>query len=189
VSYSEVEVDVLTGDFTPLHSHLLMDVGAPINPAIDIGQIEGAFAQGLGLFTMEKLVWGDNDHKWVRPGHLLTKGPGNYKIPSVNDIPIKMHVELFKDGKNSRAIYSSKGVGEPPLFMGASVFFAIKAALQAAREEAMGVEEAYNTPFVLHSPATAERIRMAVPDDISKAFMKKGVQPEQVPAFQTKGSF
>jgi xanthine dehydrogenase/oxidase len=133
VAYADVEVDTLTGDATTLSSHIVMDVGVPINPTIDIGQIEGAFVQGMGLFTMEELVWGDSEHPWVRPGQLQTRGPGTYKLPTANDVPLQMHIELWKGGNNSKAIFSSKGVGEPPLFMAASVFFAIKDALQAQR--------------------------------------------------------
>ena len=71
-----VEVDTLTGDHTVLDALIVMDVGVPINPVLDVGQIEGAFLQGLGLFTLEELVWGDAAHPWVKPGTLQTKGPG-----------------------------------------------------------------------------------------------------------------
>lgn len=188
VGFAEVEVDVLTGDFTTRDVHVVMDVGVPINPTIDIGQIEGAFTQGLGLFTMEELVWGDADHQWVRPGVLQTRGPGTYKLPTANDVPLKMHIELWKGGANSRAIFSSKGVGEPPLFMASAVFFAIKDALQAARVQNLGAEAA-NQPFVLHSPATSERIRMAAADSITQSFMKPTAAAGASVHFQTKGSF
>jgi xanthine dehydrogenase/oxidase len=102
-----------------------MDVGKSINPAIDIGQIEGAFVQGFGWCTMEELIWGDREHTWVRPGQLFTRGPGTYKIPSFNDVPGDFRVHL-SDTDNRFAIHSSKAVGEPPFFMGASVLFAIK---------------------------------------------------------------
>lgn len=190
VGFAEVEVDTLTGDFTTLDANVTMDVGVPINPTIDIGQIEGAFMQGVGLFTMEELVWGDSAHPWVRPGQLQTKGPGAYKLPTANDIPVKMHIELWKGGENSRAVFSSKGVGEPPLFMGSAVFFAIKDALQAARESVLGTEAAYQ-PFTLHSPATAERIRMAAADDITATFMKPALEANKDAhtQFQPLGSF
>jgi xanthine dehydrogenase/oxidase len=77
VAYASVEVDTLTGDHTILSTHMVMDAGVPINPTIDIGQIEGAFVQGCGLFTLEELVWGDKAHPWVRPGQLQTRGPGS----------------------------------------------------------------------------------------------------------------
>jgi len=189
VAYSEVEVDTLTGDFTVLESHIVMDVGVPINPVIDIGQIEGAFIQGMGMFTMEELVWGDSAHQWVRPGQLQTRGPGSYKIPTANDIPLKLHVELWKEGKNSKAIFSSKGVGEPPLFMSASVFFAIRDALHSRRLQTLGEEEAYSLPFILNAPATSERIRMAAADPITAKFMKASAGKDAQKTFQTLGSY
>jgi len=189
VAFSTVEVDTLTGDHTILESHIVMDVGVPINPVIDIGQIEGAFVQGCGLFTLEELVWGDKAHPWVRPGQLQTRGPGTYKLPTSNDIPVQLHVELWAGGRNSKAIFSSKGVGEPPLFMAASVFFAIKDALQAQRTQELGAERAAQEPLVLHSPATVERIRLACADTIAKGCMKPGAGQDAHVGFQPLGSF
>eukprot|EP01050_Picozoa_sp_SAG11_P034703 SAG11_NODE_12376_length_706_cov_1.441516_2_plen_109_part_01 len=91
------------------------------------------FVQGLGWVALEELKWGDTQHSWVQPGHLFTKGPGAYKVPSVNDIPLEFHVTLLKNASNPRAVYSSKAVGEPPLLLANSVFFAIKDAIGAAR--------------------------------------------------------
>lgn len=125
VACSEVEIDCLTGDSQILRTDILMDVGKSINPAIDIGQIEGAFIQGYGWSTMEELVWGDKEHSWIRPGQLFTKGPGTYKIPSFNDVPLDFRVHL-SDTYNKYAIHSSKAIGEPPFFLGAAAFFAIK---------------------------------------------------------------
>ncbi len=86
----------------------MMDVGQSINPALDIGQIEGAYIQGYGWATMEELIWGDAQHPWVRPsGSLFTKGPGTYKIPSFNDVPADFRVTLL-DKSNRRAVHSSK---------------------------------------------------------------------------------
>eukprot|EP01023_Acetabularia_acetabulum_P003690 TRINITY_DN11523_c0_g2_i1.p1 TRINITY_DN11523_c0_g2~~TRINITY_DN11523_c0_g2_i1.p1 ORF type:complete len:409 (+),score=82.78 TRINITY_DN11523_c0_g2_i1:605-1831(+) len=157
---TEVEIDCLTGDFQVLRADICMDVGNPINPAIDIGQVEGGFVQGMGWFCIEELVWGDNQHKWVKPGVLHTRGPGTYKIPTANDIPIDFRVTLLDNAPNKRAIHSSKAVGEPPLHLGASVFFALKEAIYSARKEA-GLEGW----FQLDAPATPERIRMACGDD------------------------
>ena len=125
VACTEVEIDCLTGDSNILRTDILMDVGKSINPAIDIGQIEGAFIQGYGWSTMEELIWGDKEHTWVRPGQLFTRGPGTYKIPAFNDVPADFRVHL-SDTDNRFAIHSSKAVGEPPFFLGASVLFAIK---------------------------------------------------------------
>ncbi|CAF0786586.1 unnamed protein product [Adineta steineri] len=161
---SEVELDTLTGDWHILRADILMDVGTSLNPQIDIGQIEGAFVQGYGLFTMEELIWGDQtQHKWTKPGALFTRGPGTYKIPSFNDVPLDMRVELLSDAPNPLAIYSSKAIGEPPLFLGASVFFALKNACMAYREQ-----QGYTGYFPLNSPATVERLRMACTDEFTE---------------------
>lgn len=131
VAAAEVEIDTLTGDWTCLRADLLMDVGRSINPAIDYGQIEGAFVQGMGLFTTEELLW----HR--ASGQLATRGPGTYKIPGFRDIPQVFNVSILKgvEWESLRTIQRSRGVGEPPLFMGSSVFFAIRDALKAARVE------------------------------------------------------
>ncbi|CAM9401688.1 unnamed protein product, partial [Discosporangium mesarthrocarpum] len=152
VAASEVEVDCLTGDSLILRADILIDVGASINPGIDIGQIEGAFIQGYGWCTMEETMWGDSEHPWVRPGQLFTKGPGTYKIPAFNDVPSDFRVRLM-DRKNAFAVHSSKAVGEPPFFLGASAFFAIKDAIASARKD-------YGAKghFQLMSPASSERL-------------------------------
>jgi xanthine dehydrogenase/oxidase len=125
VAASEVEVDCLTGDTNVLRADIVMDLGKSINPGVDIGQIEGAFMQGFGWSTMEELVRGDKDHPWVPTGQLATRGPGSYKIPSFNDVPKDFRVHL-SDTNNLFAIHSSKAVGEPPIFLGCTPFFAIK---------------------------------------------------------------
>ncbi|XP_029462074.1 aldehyde oxidase-like isoform X2 [Rhinatrema bivittatum] len=155
VACSEVVIDCLTGDHRNVRTDIVMDIGCSINPAIDIGQIEGAFVQGLGLFTMEEL-------KFSPQGVLYTRGPGQYKIPAACDIPEQFHVSLLASSPNPYAIYSSKGVGEPALFLGCSVYFAIKDALTAARKE-RGLSEA----FTANSPLTPERIRLACGDHLT----------------------
>ncbi|XP_030304646.1 xanthine dehydrogenase/oxidase isoform X3 [Calypte anna] len=156
VACSEVEIDCLTGDHKNIRTDIVMDVGTSLNPAIDIGQIEGAFVQGLGLFTMEEL-------RYSPEGNLYTRGPGMYKIPAFGDIPTEFYVSLLRDCPNSKALYSSKAVGEPPLFLSASVFYAIKDAIYSARKDS-GLTE----PFRLDSPATPERIRNACVDIFTK---------------------
>ena len=159
VTAAEVELDTLTGDWTCRRADIKMDVGRSINPSIDYGQIEGAFVQGQGLFTTEESLW----HR--ASGTLFTKGPGTYKIPGFRDIPQVFNVSLLKDveWENLRTIQRSRGVGEPPLFMGSSVFFAIRDALKAARMQ-WGEEEVLS----LQSPATPERIRVSCADPIVK---------------------
>lgn len=125
VACCEAEIDCLTGDSRLVRVDIVMDVGKSINPALDVGQIEGAFVQGYGWCTMEDLVWGDGQHKWVRPGQLFTRGPGTYKIPAFNDVPQDFRTHLF-DGENKFCVHSSKAVGEPPFFLGSAAFFAIK---------------------------------------------------------------
>uniref|UniRef100_A0A8C1ZSZ9 Xanthine dehydrogenase/oxidase n=1 Tax=Cyprinus carpio TaxID=7962 RepID=A0A8C1ZSZ9_CYPCA len=140
VAVSEVEIDCLTGSHKNLHTSIVMDVGKSLNPALDIGQVEGGFMQGLGLFTLEEL-------RYSPDGYLYTRGPGMYKIPAFGDIPIELKVSLLRDAPNEKAIFSSKAVGEPPLFLAASVFYAIKDAITAARAESN-----LTGPFRLDSP-------------------------------------
>uniref|UniRef100_A0A671Q7S7 Xanthine dehydrogenase/oxidase n=1 Tax=Sinocyclocheilus anshuiensis TaxID=1608454 RepID=A0A671Q7S7_9TELE len=156
VAVSEVEIDCLTGSHKNLHTCIVMDVGKSLNPALDIGQVEGGFMQGLGLFTLEEL-------RYSPDGYLYTRGPGMYKIPAFGDIPIELKVSLLRDTPNEKAIFSSKAVGEPPLFLAASVFYAIKDAITAARAESN-----LTGPFRLDSPATPERIRNACEDKFTK---------------------
>lgn len=167
VAAAEVEIDTLTGDWTCRRADIKMDVGRSINPAIDYGQIEGAFIQGLGLFTMEESLW----HR--ASGQIFTRGPGTYKIPGFRDIPQEFNVSLLKDvnWENLRTIQRSRGVGEPPLFLGSSVFFAIRDALKAARRE-WGCDDVLR----LRSPATVERIRLSCADPIVR---RAEVKPEE----------
>lgn len=153
---SEVEIDCLTGDHQVIRTDIVMDLGSSINPAIDIGQIEGGFMQGYGLFTLEEMIYSST-------GQVYSKGPGMYKIPGFADIPAELNVALLKDATNPRAVFSSKAVGEPPLFLASSIFFAIKEAIGAARKD-----EGLASNFNLISPATASRIRLACVDGITK---------------------
>ncbi|KAI9552332.1 hypothetical protein GHT06_022697 [Daphnia sinensis] len=156
---SVVEVDCLTGNHRVLRTDIVMDLGESLNPAIDIGQVEGGFVQGLGLFTLEEPLFSPSN------GQVITRGPSNYKIPSADDIPEEFNVSLLRGCPNPHAVYSSKAVGEPPLFLASSVFFAIKDAIHSARTEA-GI----TGNFTINSPATSERIRMACEDDLIRKF-------------------
>lgn len=101
VAVSEVEIDCLTGDHQVLRVDIVMDLGESLNPAIDIGQVEGGFIQGYGLFVLEEMVYSPS-------GIVFTRGPGAYKIPGFADIPQEFNVALLKGAPNQRAVYSSK---------------------------------------------------------------------------------
>jgi xanthine dehydrogenase/oxidase len=149
---SEVEVDCLTGEYQIHRTDIVMDVGKSLNPAIDLGQIEGAFMQGVGLFTLEEMVYDDF-------GNLLTNGTSTYKIPTALDIPLEFNVSFLTGSSNPRAIYSSKSVGEPPLILANSVYFAIKDAVRVYRKQ-IGLD----TKFKMDSPATVEKVLDACND-------------------------
>ncbi|MBH9575689.1 xanthine dehydrogenase molybdopterin binding subunit [Inhella proteolytica] len=128
---AEVLVDTLTGEYRLLRADLLHDVGQSLNPALDIGQVEGAFIQGMGWLTMEELVWQPMDGS-PKAGLLMTHAPSTYKIPTANDCPPAFHTRLFGRPNAKDSIHRSKAVGEPPLLLPFSVFFAIKDAVAAA---------------------------------------------------------
>jgi xanthine dehydrogenase large subunit len=145
---SEVVIDTLTGEWRLLRADLLHDVGRSLNPAIDRGQIEGGFIQGMGWLTMEELVWDAN-------GALATHAPSTYKIPVASDCPPQFNVWLWERGENRRDIaYRSKAVGEPPLMLALSVFHAIY--------DAIGSTSASRDPVPLEAPATPENILRAL---------------------------
>jgi xanthine dehydrogenase large subunit len=142
---SEVEIDTLTGEMSVTRVEILHDVGTSINPAIDIGQIEGGFIQGMGWLTTEELVWNAQ-------GRLTTHAPSTYKIPAVGDTPKEFRVWFWSKPNTEDTIYRSKAVGEPPLMLAISVWEAIRDAVgQGCRE-----------PVVLDAPATPERIFFAL---------------------------
>ena len=154
---SEVVVDTLTGESRLLAAHVLHDAGRTLNPAIDIGQIEGGFVQGMGWLTTEELVWQPNDGS-AKAGLLLTHAPSTYKIPTANDCPPLFDVRLWKDGVGddnvAATIHRSKATGEPPLLLPFSVFFAIRDAISAVGEDRV------DPP--LQAPATSEAILRAI---------------------------
>jgi xanthine dehydrogenase large subunit len=145
---SEVLLDTLTGEWRLLQADLLHDVGASLNPAIDIGQIEGGFVQGMGWLTTEELVW--HPHS----GKLLTHAPSTYKIPTANDVPTALHTRLFASRNVEDSIHRSKAVGEPPLLLAFSVFLALRDAVAACG--APGCQPP------LSAPATPEALLRAV---------------------------
>ncbi len=145
---SEVVIDTLTGEWKLLRADLLHDAGRSLNPALDIGQVEGAFVQGMGWLTSEELVW------HPKTGALLTHAPSTYKIPTANDVPTAFHTRLFDNGNVEDSIHRSKAVGEPPLLLPFSVFFAIRDAVSAAGD--------HRRQPALSAPATPEAILRAV---------------------------
>lgn len=144
---SEVVVDTLTGEWKLLRADALYDAGNSLNPAIDIGQVEGAFIQGMGWLTTEELWWNP-------AGALKTHAPSTYKIPSVSDCPEDFRVALFRNRNVEDSIHRSKAVGEPPLLLPFSVFFAIRDAISSVGGHQV------NPP--LNAPATCEEILKAV---------------------------
>ena len=144
---AEVVVDTLTGEWKLLRADALYDAGKSLNPAIDIGQVEGAFIQGMGWLTTEELWWNAG-------GKLMTHAPSTYKIPGVSDCPQDFRVNLYKNSNVEDSIHRSKAVGEPPLLLPFSVFFAIRDAVSSVGGHAI------NPP--LNAPATSEAILDAV---------------------------
>jgi xanthine dehydrogenase large subunit len=156
---SEVEIDRFTGMMRVLRSDLLMDIGKPINPGIDRGQITGAFIQGMGWLTNEEL-------RYTKEGELLSHSPTTYKIPNISDVPAIFHVDWIENEANTVSVGSSKAVGEPPLLLSISVFCAIKNALSYVS----GGE----VPR-LHAPATGEEILMRLTEYRKVAAQVAGV--------------
>ena len=144
---AEVVVDTLTGEWKLAQADVLYDAGNSLNPAIDIGQVEGAFIQGMGWLTTEELWWNAG-------GKLMTHAPSTYKIPGVSDCPEHFKVELYKNSNVTDSIHRSKAVGEPPLLLPFSVFFAIRDAISAVGGHKV------NPP--LNAPATSEEILKAI---------------------------
>ena len=147
---TEVAIDTLTGESRVLKVDILHDVGHSINPAIDIGQIEGGFVQGMGWLTTEQLVWNDK-------GYLATHAPSTYKIPATGDIPEHFNVHLWPEANREDNVGGSKAVGEPPFMLAISVYEALRNAVAAGRS---GVDAA--APVVLTAPATAENVLRAL---------------------------
>ena len=145
---TEVTIDTLTGENVINRVDILHDAGNAINPAIELGQIEGGFVQGQGWLTIEEVNWNSN-------GQITTFSPSTYKIPAISDIPQKFNVEIYKEGINKENVVNkSKTTGEPPLMLAMSVFFAIKDAIASVGNHTI-------IPTI-NSPATAEKILMSI---------------------------
>ncbi len=146
VAASEVEIDTDTGEVKVRRVDILMDLGRPINHALDMGQVKGGFIQGMGWLTTEHLVYDEN-------GKLITHSPSTYKIPSVHDTPRTFNAGLIANDGNTKNIRATKAAGEPPLLLSISVWTAIRDALSSVR----GAQ-----PESLAIPATAERVLRAL---------------------------
>ena len=148
---SEVIIDTLTGEHRTTRVDILHDVGSSINPAIDIGQIEGGFIQGMGWLTSEELVWDDD-------GRLRTHAPSTYKIPTASDTPEVFRVDLWPEPNREDSIYRSKAVGEPPLMLAISVWEALRDAVAATGHSPHGADNRVQ----MNAPATPEAVLRAI---------------------------
>jgi xanthine dehydrogenase large subunit len=158
---SEVAIDTLTGETRLLRADILHDVGRSLNPAIDLGQVEGGFVQGAGWLTSEELWWNPQ-------GKLMTHAPSTYKIPVASDVPADFRVKLWSRGENVEdSIHRSKAVGEPPLMLAISVLHAIRDAVAAVGD--------YRLSPRLNAPATPEEVLRAV-DDLRARAAQRGAK-------------
>lgn len=157
-SASEVAIDTLTGEYRVLRVDLLHDVGRSINPALDIGQIEGGFIQGMGWLTSEELWWKTDG---AQAGRLMSHAPSTYKIPTASDLPEIFNVRLYDNANVEDSIHRSKAVGEPPFMLALSVFFALRDAVASALPA--------GTPVQLAAPATPEAVLRALTANQDKA--------------------
>jgi len=143
---AEVVIDTLTGEYRVLRVDILHDCGSSLNPAVDMGQVEGGFIQGVGWLTSEELCWND-------AGELTTHAPSTYKIPTCSDLPPDFRVELLENAANREdTIFRSKAVGEPPLMLALAVFHAIRDGIASADRPAPN----------LRAPATPEAVLQAL---------------------------
>lgn len=148
VTCTEVEMDVLTGQYLINRVDILYDCGESMNPMVDVGQVEGAFVMGLGFWLTEQIKFDSTS------GRLLTNSTWEYKPPMAKDIPIDFRVALLKNAPNPVGILRSKAVGEPPLCMSCSALFALKRCVEAARKDIQK-----DTYFQLDCPASVDKLQ------------------------------
>ncbi|EOA19794.1 hypothetical protein CARUB_v10000046mg [Capsella rubella] len=156
VAASEVEINVLTGETTILRTDIIYDCGKSLNPAVDLGQIEGAFVQGLGFFMLEEFLMNSD-------GLVVTDSTWTYKIPTVDTIPRQFNVEIINSGQHKNRVLSSKASGEPPLLLAASVHCAVRAAIKEARKQILtwssnqqGTDQYFELPVPATMPVVKE---------------------------------
>ena len=168
---TEVEVDGFTGAYTVRRVDIIHDVGDSLSPMLDIGQIEGAFVQGLGWLTLEELRWDTSDGPGR--GRLQTQSASTYKLPSFSEMPTEFNVRLFENAREEGAVYGSKAVGEPPFMLAFSAREAIREAVGAFGPASHTVE--------LGSPATPEAVFWAIEAARAAAGVESAPEPGAEP--------
>ncbi|XP_057441558.1 abscisic-aldehyde oxidase-like isoform X2 [Lotus japonicus] len=164
---SEVEIDLLTGETRFLQTDIIYDCGQSLNPAVDLGQIEGAFVQGLGFFMLE-------EYETNLDGLVLADGTWNYKIPTIDTIPLQFNVQILNSGHHQHRVLSSKASGEPPLLLAASVHCATRAAIKEARKQLLSWSnlDGPDSTFQLEVPATMPVVKELIGLDIVERYLK-----------------
>ncbi|KAL1552861.1 aryl-alcohol oxidase 3 [Salvia divinorum] len=171
---SEVEIDILTGGTKILRTDIVYDCGQSMNPAVDLGQIEGAFVQGLGFFMQEEYST-DSD------GTMVADGTWTYKIPTIDTIPKQFNVQVLNSGHHKQRVLSSKASGEPPLLLAASVHCATRAAIGEARKQlkSWGAVEGTESTFQLDVPATMPAVKQLCGLDSVATYLHSRLSPSQ----------
>ncbi|XP_017982888.1 PREDICTED: indole-3-acetaldehyde oxidase [Theobroma cacao] len=164
---SEVEVNLLTGETTILQTDIIYDCGQSLNPAVDLGQIEGAYVQGIGFFMLEEYPTNSD-------GLVTTNGTWTYKIPTMDTIPKQFNVEILSSGHHKKRVLSSKASGEPPLTLAVSVHCATRAAIAEARQQLLSWSglDGSNSTFQLEAPATMPVVKELCGLDSIQKFLK-----------------
>ncbi|KAL6893925.1 hypothetical protein ACP4OV_008023 [Aristida adscensionis] len=164
---TEVEVDILTGETTILRSDLIYDCGQSLNPAVDLGQVEGAFIQGVGFFTNE-------DYATNSDGMVIHDSTWTYKIPTVDTIPKQFNIEMINSAPDKKRVLSSKASGEPPLLLASSVHCAMREAIRAARKEFFVCTGPANSAltFQMDVPATMPVVKELCGNDIVERYLE-----------------
>ncbi|KAL4298048.1 hypothetical protein GQ457_12G026930 [Hibiscus cannabinus] len=168
VAVSEVEVNLITGETTILQTDIIYDCGQSLNPAVDLGQIEGAYVQGIGFFMLEEYLTNSD-------GLVITDNTWTYKIPTVDTIPKQFNVEILNSGNHKDRVLSSKASGEPPLTLAVSVHCATRAAVREARRQVLswgGGNEAGSTLVQLEVPATMPVVKELCGLDIVQKYLQ-----------------
>ncbi|KAK6235323.1 hypothetical protein SCA6_010660 [Theobroma cacao] len=165
---SEVEINLLTGETTTLRTDITYDCGQSLNPAVDLGQIEGAYVQGLGFFMLEEYPTNSD-------GLVIANGTWSYKIPTVDTIPKQFNVEILNSGHHQNRVLSSKASGEPPLTLAVSVHCATRAAIREARKQLVswsGQNELSESTFHLEVPASMPAVKELCGLDSIQTFLR-----------------